>query len=314
MANHALGGEAVLDTSTASTAYPLFDWTSWDPEVAASLGVDVDQLPRLVPTGVGGGRVGGADGPVLASGCIDVLADQIVAGADTRRRRARAAGHDAHREHGDAAATTPVAGLLGDPAHRAGHVPRRRAEQRGRAVRQLGDRAARRDVRRRAAAIPHRVPVWAPYPRGERVPLHDPDRRGVLADLDLTHDAAAIRRAAFEASGFVARRMIDAARDAHGVDAAADRRDRRRDAGRRVGAGARRLHRAARSSAPRCPEGAALGSAFLARCAAGLEAGGDDWTRARWARPGRTVEPDPAWVEAAAAPVPAVPRALRRRM
>ena len=48
----------------------------------ASSASTVEQLPRLVPTGWECGRVGGADGPVLASGCIDVLADQIVAGAD----------------------------------------------------------------------------------------------------------------------------------------------------------------------------------------------------------------------------------------
>jgi xylulokinase len=46
------------------------------------------------------------------------------------------------------------------------------------------------------------------------------------------------------------------------------------------------------------PEGAALGSAFMARCAAGLEEGGMT-SASRWARPGRTVDPDPAWVDAA---------------
>ena len=40
------------------------------------------------------------------------------------------------------------------------------------------------------APEPDRVPVWAPYPRGERVPLHDVQRRGALVDLDLTHDGA----------------------------------------------------------------------------------------------------------------------------
>src|SRR5262249_50923975 len=70
-----------------------------------------------------------------------------------------------------------------------------------------------------APAEPHRVPVWAPYPRGERSPLYDHTRRGVLTDLDLTHDAAAVRRAAFEASGFVARRAIDAAITHAGLDA-----------------------------------------------------------------------------------------------
>ena len=54
------------------------------------------------------------------------------------------------------------------------------------------------------------MPLWAPYPRGERVPYNDPDRRAVLAGLDLTQGAGAVRRAAFEASGFVVRRMLDA--------------------------------------------------------------------------------------------------------
>ena len=143
---------------------------------------------------------------------------------------------------------------------------------------------------------PERVPVWAPYPRGERVPLHDPHRRGVLADLDLTHDAAAIRRSIFEASGFVARRMIEAATRAHGVTP------------RRIvatGGGTRDdewVHALADCTGlpvhcTKVPEGAALGSAFLARLAAGLEAGQMTDAR-RWARPGRVVDPNPVWFDA----------------
>ena len=45
------------------------------------------------------------------------------------------------------------------------------------------------------------------------------------------------------------------------------------------------------------PEGAALGAAFMARVAAGLEANMNDG--ARWARTSHTVEPDPAWTAAA---------------
>src|SRR5919198_2597987 len=51
VANHALAGEAVLDTTTAATAHPLFDWSGWDDEVARDLGARADQFPRLVPTG-----------------------------------------------------------------------------------------------------------------------------------------------------------------------------------------------------------------------------------------------------------------------
>ena len=90
----------------------------------------------------------------------------------------------------------------------------------------------------------------------------------VLADLDLTHGAAALRRAAFEASGFVARRTIDAARAAHGVT---PRRIIATGGGTRVDEWVQAL--ADCTGLPvECtavPEGAALGSAFLARCALG---------------------------------------------
>jgi xylulokinase len=46
------------------------------------------------------------------------------------------------------------------------------------------------------------------------------------------------------------------------------------------------------------PEGGALGAAFLARQAAGLESSMADG--ARWARVSRRVEPDPRWVGPAA--------------
>lgn len=44
------------------------------------------------------------------------------------------------------------------------------------------------------------------------------------------------------------------------------------------------------------PEGGALGAAFLARMAAGLETEMTD--AGRWSRAGRTFEPDPTWQEA----------------
>ena len=75
-------GEAVLDTTTASLAHPLFDWVGWDAAARApSSGSGPAQLPRLVPTGWEAGRIGD-DGPALASGCIDAMAEQLVAGAD----------------------------------------------------------------------------------------------------------------------------------------------------------------------------------------------------------------------------------------
>ena len=291
VANHALGGEAVLDTSTAATAYPLFDWQTWDGEVAATLGARTDQLPRLVPTGFAAQRVGG-DGPPLASGCIDALAEQLVAGAD---------------EDGDVLvllgttlivwavtpSSDPVPGLYNLPHTAAGKMLVGGPSNAGGlfcnwAAGLLG--APSRPI------DPGRVPVWVPYPRGERSPLDDPDRRASLVDLDLTHDAASVRRAAFEASGFVARRMLDLAREHHRI---APRRLVASGGGTRVDEWVQAVADATALPVD-CvlvPEGGALGSAWLARIAAGLEEPTAMTDARRWARTGRTVEPDPRWVE-----------------
>jgi xylulokinase len=295
MANHALSGEAVLDTTTASVAYPLFDWTQWDPAIAAGLGIDVAQLPRLVPTGWAAGHVDGPGGPVLAPGCIDVLTDQIVAGADTVGDVLVLMGttiivntvtprHDPVAGYWVMPHTEPECFLAGGPSNAGGLFVNWALRALG--VEQPTD-----------APRPDRVPVWSPYPRGERVPLHDADRRGALVDLDLTHDRAGVRRSVFEASGFVTRRMIDAVAAGHGVTPT---RIVATGGGTRVDEWVRAL--ADCTGLPVCctavPEGAALGSAFLARMAAGLEPGAMMTDARRWARAGRTVDPDPRWGDA----------------
>jgi xylulokinase len=142
-----------------------------------------------------------------------------------------------------------------------------------------------------AAVDPRRVPVWSPYVRGERAPFHDPDRRGVLDGLDLTHDAASLRRAAFEASGFVVRQLIELCGTSVSRVVAAG-------GGTRVGPWIQAIADATGRpvEVSGVAEGAALGAAFLGRVAAGLESSIVD--AARWASTERTVEPDPAWTGA----------------
>lgn len=289
VANHALGGEAVLDTSTAATAHPLFDWQGWDAAIASEHSTRVEQFPRLVPTGFEAQRVGG-DGPPLASGCIDALAEQLVAGAD---------------EDGDVLlllgttlivwavtdGTEAVPGLYVLPHTAAGKMLVGGPSNAGGlfcnwATGLLGAPSG--------PAQPGRVPVWVPYPRGERSLLHDPSRRAQLVDLDLTHDAAAVRRAAFEASGFVTRRILDVARGHHGI---APRRLVASGGGTRVDEWVQAVADATELpiDCVAVPEGGALGSAWLARIAAGLEEPLAMTEGRRWARVNRTVEPDRAW-------------------
>lgn len=287
VANYALAGEAVIDVATAATAYPLFDGTGWNPAACAGYGAAVEQMPRVDTIGAAAGRLRDT-GAVLAVGTIDALCEQFVAGAENDGDVLVLCGTtlivwttipEARQVPGlwTIPHTTPGKSLIGGASNAGGLF--------------LGwvDRVV-------AAADPvgmdpRRVPVWSPYIRGERTPFHDPDRRAVLDALDLTHDAAALRRAAYEASGFVVRQLIELS----GVSVS---RIVAAGGGTRVGpwmqAVADATGRPVQVSG--VPEGAALGAAFLARIAAGLETSIAE--AARWVSTERVVEPDPAWAVA----------------
>ncbi len=289
VANHALCGRGAIDSVTAMTAVPLFDFVGWDAALAAAAGTDVSKLPDVVPGSEAAGTIDGTD-TLLGGGAIDAFAEQLVAGAD---------------DDGDVLVicgttlitwavipawvevpglwtiphTAPGKILIGGPSNAGGlflNWALGLAENGG------GD----------AELDPGDIPVWTPYVRGERTPLHDPFRRAGLHNLALTHGPAAVRRAAFEASGFVVRHHLDLA----GVR---PRRIVATGGGVRVPAWIGAL--ADCTDLPvdvvEVPEGGALGSAFLARVTAGLEASTAD--SGRWARVARTVEPDPRWSVAA---------------
>nr|WP_238889160.1 FGGY-family carbohydrate kinase [Mycobacterium sp. IDR2000157661] len=285
LANHALAGEAVIDNATASTMYPLFDGAGWSEPVCADCAVTPGQLPRIAGSGEAVGTVRGRD-TLLGAGAVDAVCEQVVAGADTDGDVLVLCGTTLivwvtipeYREvpglwtlpH-----TAPGKCQIGGPSNAGGLF--------------LGwlDRA----VAPGDAVDPRRVPVWAPYLRGERVPHHDPFRRGVLDGLDLTHDGAAIRRAGFEASGFVVRQLIE-------MSGAPATRIVATGGGTRVAPWMQAIADATGLpvGVSAVAEGAALGAAFLARMSAGLESSLSD--AARWAATERVVEPDAAWVAA----------------
>lgn len=289
VANHALAGEAVIDFATAVTSFPLFDRTGWNPAACAERGVTVEQMPRVETIGAAAGTVRGT-GATLAIGAIDALCEQIVAGAD---------------RDGDVLVlcgttlivwiTIPearqVPGLWTIPHTAPGKTQIGGASNAGGLFLGWVDRVVAPGDS--GTADPRRVPVWSPYIRGERTPFHDPDRRGFLDALDLTHDSASLRRAAYEASGFVVRQLIELS----GVPAA---RIVASGGGTRVGpwmqAIADATGRPVEVSA--VAEGAALGAAFLGRLATGLESTIAD--AARWASIERVVEPESAWAAAVA--------------
>jgi len=287
VANHALAGEAVVDFATAATTFPLFDGTGWNAAACAERGATVEQMPRVKTIGAAVGRLRQA-GAVLATGTVDALCEQIVAGAD---------------RDGDVlvlcgttlivwttvAQARQVPGLWTIPHTAAGRSQIGGASNAGGLFLGWVDRVL--GPGDPAATDPRRVPVWSPYLRGERTPFHDPDRRAVLDALDLTHDAAALRRAAYEASGFVVRQLIELS----GVPVA---RLVAAGGGTRVEPWMQAVADATgrEVQVSEVAEGAALGAAFLARMAAGLETSIAD--AARWARTGRVVAPRRAWAGA----------------
>ncbi|MEQ1787930.1 MAG: FGGY-family carbohydrate kinase, partial [Acidimicrobiales bacterium] len=146
------------------------------------------------------------------------------------------------------------------------------------------------------AVTPGDLPVWLPYVRGERTPLHRRDLRASVHDAARHHDRSHLLQAAYEAAGFVVRHHLDLGRAAGLVP----RRIVATGGGTQVPAWMQALADCTGLPVDVAaePEGAALGSAFIARCVAGLETSMVD--ARRWARTAATVEPRADWVEAAA--------------
>ncbi|MEX2294174.1 MAG: FGGY-family carbohydrate kinase [Acidimicrobiales bacterium] len=300
VANHALCGRGAIDSTTAMTAYPLFDFVGWDAELAAAAGTTPDKLPAIV-SGVESVGELSADlpgaGAALGGGTIDAFAEQLVAGADNAGDVLVVCGTTLIT-WGVVDEWAEVPGLWSVPHSAPGKTMLGGPSNAGglfldRARRWLGDDAAA-GARNLA---PGDLPVWLPYVRGERTPLHRRDLRSSLHDVALHHESAHLLRAAFEAAGFVVRHHIDLAR-AGGLS---PRRIVATGGGIQVEAWMRAL--ADCTGLPvdvvAVPEGAALGSAFIARCVAGHEVSMTDGSR--WARTARTIEPDKKWVAASSA-------------
>jgi xylulokinase len=283
VANHALAGEAVLDNATATTTYPLFDGTGWSEDVCVECGVTADRMPRVEQIGTGVGQLRDSDG-VLAAGSVDALCEQLVASADRDGDVVVLCGTTLivwitipeYRE---------VPGLWTLPRSAAGKFQIGGPSNAGGLFLGWVNRLVAED---NSTVQPGRVPVWSPYVRGERAPYHDPDRRAFLDSLDLTHGGASVRRAGYEASGFVVRQFIE-------LSGAPATRIVATGGGTRVSPWMQAIADATGLpvEVSAVPEGAALGAAFLGRMAAGLETSTAD--AARWASTERVVEPDPAW-------------------
>lgn len=289
VANHALCGVGAIDTSTAMAMAPLFAGNGWDATILADIGLTEEQLPALSP---GTAAIGSRGTTTLSGGTIDALAEQYVADA---------------RAPGDAlviCGTTMIPWVLTDewreieglwtiPYTIPGVIAIGGASNAGGVFIDYV-RATVGDVDQDSlvAVDPTDLPVWLPYIRGERTPLHDPARRAELFDLGVGHGPAEIIAAAYEAAGFVVR---------HHLDLAGTNPTRIVAAGGGINSAAWMHALADCTGLPvdvsEHPMGAALGAAFTSRVTAGLEP--DMSGSHRWARIRERVEPRADHVAAA---------------
>jgi xylulokinase len=295
VATNAIGGIPAIDTAMTASLGALHHWGKWNEDYLSALGLDVSQMATVVPMAESAGTIPGT-GTHLTGGTVDAFCDQIVAGASNVGDVLVIVGAtlivwivtDEWKEIPglwSVPHTVPDRVLIGG-ASNAGALFVDWARRNLAELRPHG--RAPQPARSGQAAD---VPVWLPYVRGERVPLHDPSLRSSIYGLDITTGPIALERAAYEASGFVVRRMVE-------LSGVTPKRLVVSGGGSRVLPWMAAMADAVGVPADTVavPEGAALGASFLARMAAGLETqleGAD-----RWAKTGRRVEPDSEWVKA----------------
>lgn len=309
--NAAISGEAVLDTTTAMTTMPVFNGVGWDNQVCQQLGISPDQLPRLVAGNDPAAEILTVNSAIchnpsttipLSGGTIDAFAEQIATGATQTGDVLVVLGAtlltwmvvDSWIEINDLWTiphSEPGLALVGGPSNAGGiflnslkKILRYGPEQ---------SHATEQSAPLQLPSDPDNIPVWMPYIRGERTPLYQRFKRASLHGLNITHGPDELLRAGHEATGFVIRHCLDLAGE-HCQPS-------------RIVATGGGTHSSAWLQAiadatnlpVECsliPEGAALGAAFLARIAAGLESDVSDICR--WHRFGQSFQPDPVWSQA----------------
>ncbi|MCK4176952.1 xylulokinase [Aciditerrimonas ferrireducens] len=298
VAGAALGGPGAVDGAVAMAAGDLWGAGGWVAERLRRLGAEPAQLPEVRGIGEAAGtaNLGPGRPPVpLAAGSVDVLCEQLVAGV-AEPGDLLAIGGASLVVWVVAEADHPVpAGLWAVPHLVPGRILVGGPTNAGAlfcdwACRLLGlpglghpDQPAAVDE-----PPPGRVPLWLPFPRGERLGVAPAGFRAALVDLAVGHGPRALRRSVAEASAFMVRLVVEATgvplrrvRATGGLAASTTWLTALAEVlGRSVEAGP--------------PEGAALGAAYLAAMAAGraepLEGA------AAWARTERTVEPRRSWL------------------
>lgn len=309
-----LTGEATLDIYDAGAYAPLFDpqTLAWNPDVA-DLVAPVELLPRLTWTCAVAGHVtraaaqatGLAAGTPVITGTADAAAEAISAGLAQVGDMMVMVGSSIYfivkvdRLH-PCDRFWPTHFLEADTYAVTGGM-----STAGSLVRWFRDTLSPAEVAAEAAGGPNAYAALAalaatsppgahglvvlPYFAGERTPLHDPDARGVVCGLTLTHTRADLCRALLEAVGYGIRHNLDALA-AEGI---VPRRILAVGGGTQNSLWMELVSSIAgiEQHIPRQQIGAAYGDAILAAVGVGFFA--DTAAGARWVQQAQVIRPDP---------------------
>jgi xylulokinase len=307
-----LTGETVIDRHTASHFNPLIalDRLEWDDRFAAGI-AELDQLPELrwsdeivgTVTDVAAAETGIPIGTPVTAGAVDALAEAVSVGVvepgdlmlmygSTAFLILIVAGRRSHPDLWATAGAFPGHNALAAGMATTGSAATWFRDQFGRDLQGDGDRDPYAALAREAAAVPPGSAglLFLPYLSGERTPIHDPDARGVLAGLSLSHGRGHVYRALLEGVAYGIRHNLE-------TMASAGAPIERIVA---VGGGATNAlwlqivsDVTGRSqTVPRQTIGAAYGDAFLAALASGLIRDRSELAT-RWVRPGTTIDAGP---------------------
>ena len=296
---HRLTGRYVLDHTTASMCDPFYDAraNAWDDQWVRELAPEIrfpelrwpDQIIGSVLPGVSG-ETGIPTGTPVAAGTMDFWAENIGCGAERPG--------DCMIAYGTTMSVSAVTSkVISSPALWSAPGSAADINHVGGATSTAG---ALTDWMRQLTSTPEyatllseaeRVPAGSrgllvlPYFSGERSPIHDPDARGVMVGLSLSHGRGEMYRAVLEAIALSVRHVLSVV-DAAGVGV---------DRVVAVGGGVRGPLWARIVSdvigrpqqVPSVPLGAAYGDALVAARGAGVAQTG------RWGHVEREIEPDP---------------------
>jgi xylulokinase len=310
-----LTGSSVIDVYDATLFAPFFEAAArtWSPALAAHV-APVEMMPRAAWTCEVAGAVGAeaaretglAEGTPVIAGTADAAAEAISAGLtgpgdmmvmygsstffilrtpELREPRGFWGTRFLEEDTYAVAGGTATAGSL-TRWFRDNFAPAETAAERA------GGANAYESLSALATSTPpgSRGLVVLPYFSGERTPLHDPDAKGMILGLTLSHTRADIYRAILESVGYSIR---------HNIESLGEVGCR---ASRILAVGGGTLNTAWMQTVsdiagitqviPDPRIGACYGDAFLAGIGVGMFQGTGEVSR--WVRPARTIVPDPS--------------------